>query len=177
MRIPRVFFWAALWIRNNVTGAMLKDPPPDSWKIHFKVTIRSEPMEWWFKVCGVGYRTEWHNDDSMNPPKKTGWPDASRVHASASWNDAQACLSDVRQGVDRPGFNCAMDRARVRRDIVGCDALHLYSWRRLTMNKTGDLTELWEHTVAEDENAATADWEPRMVRERHASWKSHRNAT
>ena len=35
------------------------------------------------------------------------------------------------------------------------------------MNKTADLTELWEHTVAEDENAGAPDWEPRMVWERH----------
>jgi hypothetical protein len=36
------------------------------------------------------------------------------------------------------------------------------------MNKTADLTELWEHTIAEDENAAAADWEPHMIWERHA---------
>jgi hypothetical protein len=52
-------------IREDVTGAMLKDPPRDSWKIHFKVTIRIDPMEWWFKVCGVGYRTGWQNDAPM----------------------------------------------------------------------------------------------------------------
>lgn len=49
-------------VRDEVDGAMLKDPPRDSWRIRFRLTISSDrmarvPTTWSFKVSAVGIYT------------------------------------------------------------------------------------------------------------------------
>lgn len=50
-------------IRDDVTGAMLKDFPQDSWKLKFKVTIR--PSGWFFHVYSVGFYNGQPQDDCL----------------------------------------------------------------------------------------------------------------
>lgn len=49
-------------IMDGVTGAMLKDPPPDSWKMNFRVML-SDP--WRFKVCRYGCGTGCTADEAL----------------------------------------------------------------------------------------------------------------
>jgi hypothetical protein len=49
-------------IRDDVTGAMLKDPPPDSWKLQFNVTISDR---WFFKVRSIGGYAGLRYDDAL----------------------------------------------------------------------------------------------------------------
>jgi hypothetical protein len=41
-------------------------------------------------------------------------------------------------------------------------------WYDERMNDTANLTELWEHDIADDENAGALDWQPRFVWRPHA---------
>ena len=47
-------------VREGVAGAMLKDPPRDSWKIQFRLTIfpdrtKRNDATWRFKTTGIGF--------------------------------------------------------------------------------------------------------------------------
>jgi Family of unknown function (DUF6011) len=49
-------------IRDDVTGDMLKDPPPESWKMNFRVSI-TDP--WQLKVCRYGCGTGCTSDAAL----------------------------------------------------------------------------------------------------------------
>ena len=49
-------------IRDDVTGAMSKDPPPESWKMNFRILI-TDP--WLLKVCRYGCGTGCTSDAAL----------------------------------------------------------------------------------------------------------------
>ena len=61
-------------VRDQATGAMLKEPPRDSWKVKFKLTIRNGdwidplrfPAAWNFKVDGIGFGGGLQTDACMS---------------------------------------------------------------------------------------------------------------